>query len=131
MSDAAHWFGEDLQPSSTGDLMTARDVDQSNQRIVRRLMTIEEQYCWHPDYGASLPIRVGLPAGALADEDADNALDAVSGITRNQMYLEPAVAQVPEPEISVSPILNGAFMSIKYIDALSGDSETLDFEVLP
>lgn len=131
MADIAHWFGDDLQVSASGDIMVATDIDQSNQRIVRRLMTTEGEYCWHPDYGASLPIRVGEPAGALNGDNADNDLDAVRGVIRNQMYLERAVARSPEPTIAVSPILNGAFVSIQYIDGLSGDGETLDFEVLP
>lgn len=131
MPDISHWFGNDFETSATGDLLLSADIEQTNQRIVRRLSTIEGEYCWHPDYGASLPLRVGLPSGAFADEDADNNLDAVAGVSRNQMYLEAAVAKTPEPSITVEPILNGAFISIKYIDGLTGDGETLDFEVLP
>ena len=45
------------------------------------------------------------------------------------MYFETAVARQPEPDISVSPILNGVYVSISYTNGLSSEQEQLAFEV--
>ena len=130
MADVYHYFGSDLTVSSTGDLFMADGIDLSNQRIIRRLMTIDGEYIWHPEYGGALPLRVGGLNGALFEEDAGAGLDTVSAIVRSQMFLEEAVQRVPEPEIATSKILNGAFVSIKYTDALSGRGVSLDFDAV-
>ncbi len=45
------------------------------------------------------------------------------------MYLESSVRQQPEPQIEVTPILNGVFVRIVYVEAQTGTTETLAFEV--
>jgi hypothetical protein len=127
--DAAHWYGEDLALSASGDLLMADGVDLCNQRIVRRLMTTEGGYCWHPDYGGSVPLRVGGLNGALPDENALGLL-SVNAVVRTQMFLEESVQQDPEPTVAISPINGGVFVSVQYIDALSGDNASLDFDVV-
>lgn len=119
MPDASHWFGSDLAPSPTGDLGLVDGIDLGNQRIVRRLMTILQDYVWHPEYGASVPIRIG--------DTLD--IDVVTAVIRSQIFLEAVVSRVPEPKITIEPILNGVFVSIAYIDALTGEQASLQFDL--
>lgn len=121
MADARHWWDEDLQASPSGDLALSDGVELSNQRVVRRLMTILGEYLWQQDYGASVPIRVG--------DTFDMPL--LTSIIRSQIFLEEAVSPDPDPEIEVSEILNGVFVQIKYVDALTGRQASLNFEVTP
>lgn len=118
--DAAHWWGDDLAVSPTGDIALADGIDLSNQRIVRRLMTVLGEYCWHNDYGASVPRRVGEPLD----------LTLVTSIIRSQIYFEESVSKEFDPEIEVVPILNGVFVSIRYVDALTGRQASLQFDTV-
>lgn len=121
MPDANHFWGEKLEVSATGDLALSDGIDLSNQRVIRRLMTILGEYCWHPEYGASVPIRIG------------DTLDLVllEGVIREQMALEASVAAQPEPTMTFTPIFSGVFVSIRYTDALTGKQIDLEFEVTP
>ncbi len=119
--DAQQWFGEDLSVSATGDIALIDGIDLSNQRIVRRLMTILGGYCWHNDYGASVPERIGEPFD----------LSLVTSVIRGQIFLEESVSRNPEPTISVQPILNGVFVQISYIDAFTGEQASLQFDTVP
>ena len=119
MPDLAHWYGDDLTLDARGDLLLASGLDQSNQHIVRRLMTVAGGYLWQASYGASVPSRIG--------ETLD--LNGLTAIIRHQMFLEAAVARQPEPEISVTPIFNGVYVSITYTNGLSSEQEQLAFEV--
>ena len=118
MPDLAHWIGGDLAVSPSGDLATVDGIELGNQRIVRRLLTILGEYIWHPEYGASVPIRVG----DVFDREE------IEAVILAQMFEEAAVSRSPEPTISVSPIQDGVFVSIFYIDALTGRQATLQFE---
>lgn len=119
MADALHWWDSDLAVSPGGDIATSDGIDLSNQRIVRRLMTILGEYIWHVDYGASVPIRVG--------DTLD--LSLIESIVRGQIFEEAAVDPQHDPEIIVTKILNGVFVSIRYVDALTGQQASLDFDV--
>jgi hypothetical protein len=119
MPDARHWWDSDIAISSTGDLALSDGIDLSNQRIVRRLMTILGEYVWHTDYGASVPVRVG--------DTLD--LSLIESIVRGQIFEEAAVDPEYDPEIIVTKILNGVFVAIRYVDALTGQQASLDFDV--
>jgi len=118
MPDLDHWIGDDLAVSPHGDLALTDGIDLSNQRIVRRLMTILGEYIWHVEYGGSVPIRIG--------DTFDR--DEVEAIILAQIYEEAAVSRSPEPETSVTPIRDGVFVSILYVDALTGQQATLQFD---
>lgn len=120
MPDAMHWWDDDLQVSNTGDIALSDGIDLSNQRIVRRLMTILGEYVWHVEYGASVPKRIG--------DTLD--LSLVESVIRNQIYLEEAVSKEDDITLEVSPILNGVFVSLVYIEALSGRQASLQFDAV-
>ena len=58
-------------------------------------------------------------------------LPAITALIRSQMYLESSVQQQPEPQIEVTPILNGVYVRVVYVEAQTGRTETLAFEVTP
>jgi hypothetical protein len=133
MTDAAQYFNDDLTIGATGDLQIADSVLESQQRILRRLMTNQTQYdvdgnviapgdyLWHPTYGAGLPRMIG------------NVFDieAVTALIRSQMYMEASVVQQPAPNITVTPIQNGVYVQIQYVEADSGQTQILSFDVTP
>lgn len=119
--DIAHYFSSDLALGATGGLQVADDTLLSQQRILRRLLTNPGDYIWEPDYGAGLPRYIGQKLD----------LTALTALIRSQMYLEGSVEQQPEPQIEVTPILNGVYVRIQYVEAQTGKPATLSFDVTP
>lgn len=119
MPDIAHYFSNDLGQGATGGLQAADGSLLSQQRILRRLLTNPGDYIWEPEYGAGLPRYIGQKLD----------LTALTALIRSQMYLEASVQQQPEPQIDVTPILNGVYVRIVYVEAESGRTEVLAFEV--
>ncbi len=121
MSDIDHTFSGDLSPSAAGDLLASDGLLMANQRILRRLLTNPGDYVWNPEYGAGLPARIGstLDTGEL------------TGLIRTQMELEAAVSHDPEPEITLTPIANGAKVQIRYTLKATGQPAALGFTVSP
>jgi hypothetical protein len=121
MADIGHFFSGDLQLGATGDLLVVDSVLESQQRILRRLLTNPQDYIWHPDYGAGLPGKIGLPLD-------ESALDS---LIRSQMFLEESVVQNPAPQVITSLIPNGIDVQIQYVEADSSQPTTLSFDVTP
>ena len=121
MADVAQYFSADVNPSASGDLLVAYGVLESQQRILRRLLTNPGDYIWQPDYGAGLPAYIGKPL----DEPSLIAL------IKTQMYLEPSVSHNPEPVILFNLIPNGIYVRIQYVEVESGQPTVLSFDVTP
>ena len=119
--DIFAYLGNDLEPSATGDLLTADSVTRSKQRVLRRLLTNPGDYIWHPEYGAGLPSRIGT----LLD------IEEITGLIRSQIFEEASVQKEPEPVITVTPIPNGVSVGIRYVEAESGQESNLQFSVTP
>jgi hypothetical protein len=119
MADAAQYFSQDLSLGATGDLQVADGVLNSQQRILRRLMTNQGDYLWEPTYGAGLPRQIGRKID----------LTAITALIRAQMYREASVQQQPEPQINVTPIQNGLYVQISYVETGSNQQQTLSFDV--
>ncbi|BDD93545.1 hypothetical protein PanNE5_29850 [Pandoraea sp. NE5] len=131
MSDLNHMWGSDLTVSASGDLQLVGGADQTQQRILRRLMTNPRgpavggtppepgDYIFHLDYGAGLPREVGrtLDAGRIRAK------------IRGQILREASVARRPAPVINVQAIASGVSVSIRYTDAATGQPATLSFNV--
>ena len=116
MTDIAHVFGQDLQVGSTGDLATVTGSDETQQRVLHRLMTNPGAYIWNLDYGAGLPALVG----AVIDPPSVGA--AIVG----QMLLESEVASIPAPTVSVATDnVSSQIASVTYTDASTGEAQTL------
>ena len=121
MSDIAHYFSSDIGLGATGGVQVAEGTLESQQRILRRLLTNPGDYIWEPEYGAGLPRYIG--------EKLD--IVALTALIRSQMYLEASVQQQPEPRITATPLQNGIYVRIVYVEATSGQPVTLNFEVTP
>jgi hypothetical protein len=119
MADVSQWFGQDLEVSPSGDIQTIDGFYYTSQRIVRRLMTIVKDYIWQPEYGASLPVRVGQKLD----------LQIITSIIVSQILLEDTVAKSPVPSITVTEVENGVSVNITYTDASSGKAVALAFDV--
>lgn len=118
MPDLLHLWGCDLAWSPTGDLAIADVPALTQQRLLRRLLTISGEYIWSLDYGASLASFVGQPGAALA----------IRAAIRGQVAKEAAVAQTPAPVIDLLPDPAGnLYVHIRYADALSGATGTVTF----
>jgi phage baseplate assembly protein W len=110
----------DLDIGPTGDLAVVSGTPYGQQRVLRRLLTSIGDYIWQPSYGAGLPQFVGQPVSA----------PAIAGVVREQMKLEAAVAQTPEPVITVTDNRDGSvFCDIKYVDADSSQTVILQFPI--
>lgn len=117
--DIAHWFGNDLSVSPTGDLLLVGDLEKGRQRILRRLLTPTESYIWHTDYGAGLPSYIG----ELRDDDL------LEAVIRYQIAHEAQVAPLPPPDVTTTPIFAGVQSRIVYTDADSGNPTSLGFDL--
>lgn len=121
MPDLSLNWSDDLIVNASGDILTVDQLLRSQQRIIRRLMTIREEYIWHPEYGASVPKRIG----ATLDETL------IQSVIRAQIFQEASVAQSPPPEITVTPTVAGVFVQIKYFSSEDGQQLQLAFDVSP
>jgi len=122
MPDAFHYIGNDLAWSSNGDLQTVFSVQESQQRILRRLLTNPADYIWNPAYGAGLPALIGNP-----EDDA-----ATSSVILTQMYLEDSVVQNPQPQVDYVSTVGGTITaSIRYVESDSNEPTTLSFSATP
>lgn len=125
MADIAHWFGNDVTPSPSGDLLLIDGLNRGRQRIYRRLLTnsnddgLEADYIWHADYGCGCPRRVG--------ETRD--INAINAAVRTQIMKEAAVAKNPLPAITVNPIQDGVYVSVEYTDEETGKQAILSFNI--
>jgi hypothetical protein len=121
VSDIGHYIGGDLQLSATGDLLAVDSILESNQRILRRLLTNAGDYIWQLNYGAGLPKRIG----STTDEKEMTAL-----IT-SQMQLEQSVVQNPPPQVTLDDLGDGFEIDIAYVEQDSQAPVTLSFDVSP
>lgn len=118
MPDIYHWFGDDLQPGPTGDLLTVDGTELGQQRVIRRLLTAVHDYIFHLEYGAGVPQKIGELL----------VTDEIESVIRSQIFLEAAVAREPEPVITIEPILGGVFVRIQYVDAQTGQQTFVSFD---
>jgi hypothetical protein len=118
-SDIFHWFGNDLNVSATGDLLTVGDVTKGNQRVLRRLLTSPDDLVFHPEYGAGLPLYIGEPTD----------IATIEAIIRYQSVLESQIARDPQAQVIVNPIFAGVHARIIYTDADSGNPTSLSFDI--
>lgn len=119
IADVAHWWGNDLQVSATGDLGRATGVDRSKQRVLRRLMTPPNGYIMHPEYGAGLPSYIG------ENEDPDQIESVIAG----NMMREASVDRSPRPTVDLRTFTNGMSASISYVVAPEKVPAVLSFDL--
>ena len=118
--EAYHIFGQDLVLSATGDILLVDGVQETNQRIMRRLFTNPGDYLWDLLYGAGLPAKVGLKANAAA----------IAAVVRSQIFQETTVSQTPPPTIGVLASPSGVVTcTVTYTYAPTGQVSSLTFPI--
>jgi phage baseplate assembly protein W len=124
MASIYHFWGQDLELSLTGDLESATQITESDQAVLRRLLTNPGEYIFHPDYGAGLPRYVGED---LSSERYNELVALVTG----QMQLEDTVAQTPPPDVTFQADTAAGILycTIRYTWAQTGERRTLSFSV--
>jgi hypothetical protein len=95
--EAYHIFGQDLVLSASGDLLLVSDTTETQQRILRRLLTNPGDYIWQLSYGAGLPSKVGRKVQGAA----------LAALIRSQIFQEASVSPVPPPQITLTAAPSG------------------------
>ena len=121
MADISHVMTRDIGTSVTGDLAVATDLTLSTQRVLRRLLTNPGDYIWRPTYGAGLARFIGSTVSART----------IQALILSQMLMEPSVAATPAPIIAVTSSPGQLTVSIRYVEADSGQTAALNFTVTP
>lgn len=120
MGDASHVYGADLDLSAGGDLLYVSGDTETQQKVIKRLLTPLGADIWNLTYGAGLGQFVGQPLD----------LTALQNAVRAQIFQEASVAQLPEPTVSATSNPDGTvLMNIAYVDAATGRSQTFSFSV--
>ena len=122
MADLNSPWGADLQISATGDLALVDGLNRSNQRIIRRLFTNLGAYIWHPEYGASIPDRIG-----------DNIdVNLFQAVVYSQIMLEDSVSPTPPPQVTtVMAGVDQVACTIVYTAVSDGQQKTMTFDYPP
>lgn len=111
MADASHVFGSDIALGPTGDIAIVDGDSETQQRIIRRLLTVAGAYIQQLGYGAGIGARIGSPVNAAQ----------LQGLIRKQMKQEASVAQSPPPTILVTSAPGGLFtITVGYTIAATG-----------
>lgn len=121
MPDVFHQYNNDLVASANGDLLTVDSLLESEQRVLRRLLTNPSDYIWQPTYGAGLPAKIGDPFD----------VGTIESIVQSQMFLEESVVRTPPPDVEVASFPNGMYVNITYTEADSDQEVVLNFPVTP
>lgn len=112
-------LGADLTVGSSGDLGLATAPVQTNQRVLRRLLTNPGGYIWNLGYGGGLATYIGSTT-----DPAD-----IEAAIRTQMSLETAVPATPAPSVIVQALTSsGSYVvaDITYADPSSGNLVNLN-----
>lgn len=126
VSDIDHYFGNDIGVTPSGDIALVTNHDRTVERVIRRLLTAPASafgsgYAWEPDYGAGLPQKVG-------QENIDP--DAVRATVLSQLLIEPTVARIPIPGVTVTQSPGGSTitLNVTYTD-ISGTPQSFGFDL--
>lgn len=117
MADLKHTHGEDLQLSPTGGLALSSGVDETIERIYRRIMTNPGDDIWNVEYGAGIPATIGSPTPE----------DRIKSQIFNQLRLEAGVDQTTIPTVEVTKNSLGLITAnIKCVAATTGEPITIN-----
>lgn len=119
--DIYHYFSGDTSSDGVGGLLSADGVTESQQRIIRRVLTNPGDYIYDPSYG----IGAGVYVGATTAE-----LGGLKSRISNQILQEPSVSPSPAPEVTLKSDLGVLYISIKYMDVPSNTTQLLLFNTM-
>ena len=117
MGDISHSFGQDVDLSAGGDFLYISDETQ--QHVIKRLLTAAGADLWMQSYGAGLGHFVGQPLN----------LTSITNATLSQIYKESSVAPLPAPTIKATQQNSAVIIEISYTDATTGQTQALSFSL--
>lgn len=117
MGDISHSFGQDIDLSSGGDFLYV--ADETQQHVIKRLLTSASADLWAQTYGAGLGQFVGRPVN----------LTSISNAVLSQIYQEASVAQLPAPVITATQENTIVVVGINYTDSTTGQTQALSFSL--
>lgn len=117
MSSVGHFYGGDLLLAD-GGLAVVSGSEEVRQRLLRRLLTNVGDYLWQLDYGVGLQGMIGnviVPSTMQAE-------------IRVQVQKDAGVDPYSPVEVEISSGSDGGCLcKISYVDAETGQQQTLDF----
>lgn len=115
-------FGFDLQVDQKGGLALVDGIEETNQRVIRRLLSPENSYIWHIGYGAGIPEDVGKPM-------SEALLRKIKSVITTNIMKEETVSKTFSPVIRFGIIPNGINCTIEYKSAIDDQKYVLNFTV--
>lgn len=117
MGDISHSYGQDIDLSASGDFLYV--IDETQQHVVKRLLTTAGADLWAQTYGAGLGQFVGQPLNVTS----------ITNAILSQIYQESSVAQLPAPVISATQQNSTVVITIGYTDVTTGQTQALSFSL--
>jgi hypothetical protein len=117
MGDISHSFGQDIDLSAGGDFLYV--AHETQQHVIKRLLTAAGADLWAQSYGAGLGQFVGKPLSQIA----------IANAVLSQIYQEASVAQWPAPVITAIQQNTTVIVTINYTDAASAQSQALSLSL--
>jgi phage baseplate assembly protein W len=115
MGDISHSFGQDIDLSAGGDFLYV--ADETQQHVIKRLLTAAGSDLWAQSYGAGLGQFVGRPLN----------LTSITNAVLSQIYQETSVAQLPAPVVTATQQNTSVVVEITYTDGNTGQTQALTF----
>ena len=122
MADLDLEWGGDLTIGPTGDLVVTSGNAETDQHILRRLLTPVKGYVWHLEYGAGLVQHIGNVASVAN----------IQALVRASIKLEASVQQSPPPTVTVDEdeSVSGLFnIQISYVSTLTGEASQISYDL--
>jgi phage baseplate assembly protein W len=113
MGDISHFYGADIDLSAGGDFLYI--ADETQQHVIKRLLTAAGADIWNLTYGAGLGRFVGQPIN----------LSAITNAILSQIFQEASVAQLPNPTVTATQSGTVITVTIAYTDATTGQGQIL------
>jgi phage baseplate assembly protein W len=115
LGDISHVFGNDIDLSASGDFLYV--TDETQQHVIKRLLTALGADIWDTSYGAGLGLVVGQPVD----------VNAIKNIIFSQIFNEASVAKFPTPDISVNQENSTVSVTISYSDSSTQQTRVVSF----
>jgi phage baseplate assembly protein W len=115
-------FGFDFTLNEKGGLALVGGIEETNQRIIRRLLTPENAYIWHIGYGAGVPQFVG-------DARSEALMRKIKSLIVSNIMKEETVSKTFAPVIDFGIIQGGINCTIQYKSAIDDQKYVLNFTV--
>lgn len=122
--DIEHVYGSDFTLTDSNDLAVVMDVDASNERIIRRLLTSIGDYFWEETYGCGVSSYIGKAMSSQIKKE-------LTGIILTQIFKEATVAKNPAPVIDFTEGSGDLQCDIKYYSVTDQQLVNLNFKISP